>query len=207
MSGFYFYSIPKLKIRRGEVEDDIPPPPSVPSAAFLPGVTVLQAQETMIGSSSFISPTSAVTSDAPSASFPVGPAPLSKNSRQSGKRKAESDNREKAFRTPELPSVERINIGFYRDELDPTVLEKLPVPAAIAAASVHKYWTSAFGEVADNVELTELLKLVEMYTSQSHVLNCELYKVLAIKIDELCTTVGGDEDINALCSENKDLRE
>ncbi|KAL2553165.1 hypothetical protein Fot_06784 [Forsythia ovata] len=36
----------------------------------------------------------------------------------------------------------------------------------------------------------ELLKLVEMYTSRSHVLNCELYKVLVMKIDELRFTVG-----------------
>ncbi|KAL2501236.1 hypothetical protein Fot_35084 [Forsythia ovata] len=109
-----------------------------------------------------------------------------------------------------------INIGPCRDELDPTVLGKLPTPAAIATASVHKYWTSAFGKAADNAELTELLKLaeltellklVEMYTSRSHVLNCELYKVLAMKIDELRTTIGGDEDVNALRSENKDLRE
>ncbi|KAL2513724.1 hypothetical protein Fot_27695 [Forsythia ovata] len=90
---------------------------------------------------------------------------------------------------------------------NPTVLEKLPAPAAIAAASVHKYWTSAFGKAADNVELMELLKLAEMYTSRSHVLNCELYKVLVMKIDELRSTVGGDEVVNALRSKNKDLRE
>ncbi|KAL2545495.1 hypothetical protein Fot_14728 [Forsythia ovata] len=38
-------------------------------------------------------------------------------------------------------------------------------------------------------------------------LNCKLYKVLAIKIDELRSTVGGDEDVDALRLENKDLRE
>ncbi|KAL2513899.1 hypothetical protein Fot_27870 [Forsythia ovata] len=90
---------------------------------------------------------------------------------------------------------------------NPTVLGKLPAPAAIAAASVHKYWTSTFGKAADNAELTELLKLAEMYTSRSHVLNCELYKVLVMKIDELRSTVGGDEVVNALRSKNKDLRE
>ncbi|KAL2489232.1 hypothetical protein Fot_42524 [Forsythia ovata] len=56
-------------------------------------------------------------------------------------------------------------------------------------ASVHKYWTSAFEKVVDNAELTELLKLVEMYTSRSHVLNCELYKVLVMKVDKLRSTV------------------
>ncbi|KAL2559153.1 hypothetical protein Fot_03892 [Forsythia ovata] len=99
------------------------------------------------------------------------------------------------------------NIGSRQDELDPTVLGKLLAPAAIAAASVHKYWTSAFAKAVDNVELMELLKLAEMYTSRSQVLNCELYTVLSIKVDELRSTVGGDEDIDVLCLENKDLRE
>ncbi|KAL2529564.1 hypothetical protein Fot_22165 [Forsythia ovata] len=61
--------------------------------------------------------------------------------------------------------------------------------------------------MADNAELTELLKLAEMYTSRSHVLNCELYKLLEMKIDELRSTTGGDEDVEALRAENKDLRE
>ncbi|KAL2520052.1 hypothetical protein Fot_23975 [Forsythia ovata] len=178
MSGFYFSSVPKLKIRRGGVVDDIPHPPPVPYAASVPGVTILQTPETMVGSFSFISPTSGVTSGVSSASFPAGLVPSSKNSKQSGKRK-----------------------------LDPTVLGKLSAPAAIAAASVHKYGTSAFGKAVDNVELTELLKLAEMYISQSHVLNCELYKVLAMNVDKLRSTVGRDEDVNALRSENKDLRE
>ncbi|KAL2559203.1 hypothetical protein Fot_03942 [Forsythia ovata] len=38
-------------------------------------------------------------------------------------------------------------------------------------------------------------------------LNCELYKVLAMKVDELSPMVGGDEDVDALCLENKDLWE
>ncbi|KAL2529617.1 hypothetical protein Fot_22218 [Forsythia ovata] len=71
------------------------------------------------------------------------------------------------------------------------VLGKLPAPAAIAAASVNKYWTFTFGKAVDNAELMELLKLAEMYTSRYHVLNCELYKVLAMKVDELRSTVGG----------------
>ncbi|KAL2559362.1 hypothetical protein Fot_04101 [Forsythia ovata] len=191
MSGFYFPSVPKLKIRRGGVVDDIPPLPPVPSAASIPGVTVLQTPETMVSSSFFMSPTSAVTPEVLFYSFSVGPAPSSENSRQSGKRKVETDSREGAFRTPIPPPVERINIRFRRDELDPTVLGKLPVLAAIAAASVHKHWTSTFENATYNAELMELLKLAEMYTSRSHVLNCELYKVLAMKVDELHSTVGG----------------
>ncbi|KAL2501713.1 hypothetical protein Fot_35561 [Forsythia ovata] len=46
-----------------------------------------------------------------------------------------------------------------------------------------------------------------MYTSRNHVLNCELYKLLEMKIDELHSTTRGDEDVEALRGENKDLRE
>ncbi|KAL2488151.1 hypothetical protein Fot_41443 [Forsythia ovata] len=45
-----------------------------------------------------------------------------------------------------------------------------------------------------------------MYTSRSYVLNCELYKVLEMKIDELRSITKGDEDVEVLCAENKDLR-
>ncbi|KAL2549797.1 hypothetical protein Fot_11327 [Forsythia ovata] len=45
-----------------------------------------------------------------------------------------------------------------------------------------------------------------MYTSQSHKLNYELYKMLAMKIDELYSTVSGTEDIDELRSKNKILR-
>ncbi|KAL2501332.1 hypothetical protein Fot_35180 [Forsythia ovata] len=159
----------------------------------------------MVDSSSFISAAPVVTSEAPSASFPAGPTPSSENSRQSGKKKAETDGREGASRTHVPPHVECINIEFCRDELDPTILGKLPVPTTKAVASVHKYWTSTFEKAADNAELMELLKLAEMYTSSSHVLNCELYKVLAMKVDELQSTAGGDEDVDALHSEDKDL--
>ncbi|KAL2515646.1 hypothetical protein Fot_29617 [Forsythia ovata] len=188
-----FLGVTKLKIRRGgrEVVDDIPLPSLVPSTASTSGVTILQTPKTTVGSSSFISTAPVVTSETPSASSLAGPAPSSKNSRQSSKRKAETDGRKGAFCTPVPPPVELINIGFRGDKLDPTVLGKLPVPATIEATSVHTYWTSAFEKAIDNAELMELLKLAEMYTSQSHVLNCELYKVLAMKVDELRSTVGG----------------
>ncbi|KAL2559294.1 hypothetical protein Fot_04033 [Forsythia ovata] len=87
------------------------------------------------------------------------------------------------------------------------VLEKLPALATIGAASVQKYWTSTFEKAVDNAELTELLTLAKMYTSQSYVLNFELYKVLVMKVDELRSTVGRDEDVDVLCLENRDLRE
>ncbi|KAL2514525.1 hypothetical protein Fot_28496 [Forsythia ovata] len=224
--------MPKLKIRRGGVVDDILHPPPVPSTASVPEVAIPKTPEAMVNSSSFIPLASEVTSGMPSVL-------------RSGKRKAAADSKEEssmpgkgmddvgdfrrtgqgredpfsevedhtlqdreASQTPILPPTgkyEYINIGSRRDELDLMVLGKLPVLAAIAAASVHKYCTSTFGKAANNAELTELLKLVEMYTSRSHILNCELYKVLAMKVDELRSTVEGDEDVDTLCLENKDL--
>ncbi|KAL2537962.1 hypothetical protein Fot_19353 [Forsythia ovata] len=53
----------------------------------------------------------------------------------------------------------------------------------------------------------ELLKLVKIYTSRSHVLNCELYKVLAMKLTNCIQQVDEGEDIDALRLENKDLQE
>ncbi|KAL2545997.1 hypothetical protein Fot_15230 [Forsythia ovata] len=159
--------------------------------------------------SSYIPPTSEATSEVPSTSIPARPVPSPENARQSKKRKAGAKSGEEVFRAPTFPPLGKykyINIGSRWDELDPTVLEKLPPPAAKAAASVHKYWTSAFGKATDNVELTELLKLAEMYTSCSHVLNCELYKLLDMKVDELRFVTGEDEDVEALRAENKDLR-
>ncbi|KAL2521141.1 hypothetical protein Fot_25064 [Forsythia ovata] len=77
------------------------------------------------------------------------PVPLPGSARQSGKRKAEAKSEEEAFRASASSppgKYEYINIGSRQDKLDPTVLGKLPPPAANAAALVHKYWTSAFGE-------------------------------------------------------------
>ncbi|KAL2508549.1 hypothetical protein Fot_32196 [Forsythia ovata] len=58
----------------------------------------------------------------------------------------------------------------------------------------------------DSADLLDLLKLAEISTSRSHILNCELCKVLAMKIDELYSTVIGAEDMDELRSENKTLR-
>ncbi|KAL2538746.1 hypothetical protein Fot_20137 [Forsythia ovata] len=137
------------------------------------------------------------------------PAPFSADVGQSSKRKAGANSGEEAFQPPPPPflgTYEFINIGSRQDKLDLVVLGKLQPPVANAVASVHKYWTSAFGKAVDDAELTELLKLAEMYTSHSHVLNCELYKFLEMKIDELRSTAGKDEDVEALRVENKDLR-
>ncbi|KAL2501016.1 hypothetical protein Fot_34864 [Forsythia ovata] len=188
MSGFYFTSVPRLKIRRGRVVDDFLPPPPVPSAAPVLGVTVLQTPETMAGRYSFIPFAPEVTSEMPSISSLVGSVSPSESFRKLGKRKAGADSREEGQAVPH--SFRKITgSGCYSSSLS------------------SKYWTSAFEKAADNAELTELLKLAEMYTSQSHVLNCELYKVLAMKVDELRSTIGRYEDVNVLRSKNNDLRE
>ncbi|KAL2489312.1 hypothetical protein Fot_42604 [Forsythia ovata] len=194
MSSFYFSKVPKFKTRRGGVVEDISPPPPVPSATSDPGTTVLHMSEMTTDNSSYIPLAPETTSEVPSTSIPARPVPSPRSARQSGKRKACAKSGEEAFRAPTSPpssKYEYINIGSCRDELDPTVLGKLPPPAAKEAASVHKYWTSTFGKAADNAELTELLKLAEMYTSRSHVLNCELYRLLEMKVDELCSVTGG----------------
>ncbi|KAL2493817.1 hypothetical protein Fot_37574 [Forsythia ovata] len=149
------------------------------------------------------------TSDVPSPSVPARPVPLPGSARQSGKRKAGAKSGEEASRastSSPLGKCEYINIGSRQDKLDPTVLQKLPPAVAIAAASVHKYWTSTFGKTAETAKVTELLKLAEMYTSRSHVLNCELYKMLEMKVDELHSVIGEDEDVEAMRVENKHLR-
>ncbi|KAL2559340.1 hypothetical protein Fot_04079 [Forsythia ovata] len=141
MSGFYFPSVPKLKIRRGGVVEDICPPSPVPSATSDPKVTVLQTPEIMVGIPSFIPLAPEVTSEVPSASFLARPVPSLGSARQSDKRKVGANSRDEAFwaPTPSPGRYEYINIGSHRDKLDPMVLEKLPPPAAKATISVHKY--------------------------------------------------------------------
>ncbi|KAL2544528.1 hypothetical protein Fot_13761 [Forsythia ovata] len=129
------------------------------------------------------------TTDVPSISIPARPVPLLGNARQLVKRKAGAKSGEEASRASTSPP-----------------LGKLPPAVSIAVTSVHKYWTSAFGKAADTAEVTELVKLAEMYTSRSHVLNCELYKLLEMKVDELHSVIGEDEDVEAMGAENKHLR-
>ncbi|KAL2529993.1 Uncharacterized protein Fot_22594 [Forsythia ovata] len=141
MSGFYFFKVPKFKIRRGRVVEDISPPPLVPSVASGPRSTVLQVPE-MTRDSSYIPPAPEATSEVPSTSISARPMPSPGSARQSEKRKVGAKSREKAFQAPTSSppgKYEFINIGSRQDELDPTVLGKLPPPTANAAASVHKF--------------------------------------------------------------------
>ncbi|KAL2458866.1 Uncharacterized protein Fot_55429 [Forsythia ovata] len=119
------------------------------------------------------------SADIPSPSSPARHRSSPGSVRPSVKRKPKVESEEQASRTPVSPPPGRgkyINIGACQDELDPSVVEKLSSAVALAAISVHKYWTSSFGKAVDTAEVAELIKLAKMYTSRSHVLNCELYK-------------------------------
>ncbi|KAL2550297.1 hypothetical protein Fot_11827 [Forsythia ovata] len=94
MSGFYFSSMPKPKIRRGEVVDDISHPSPVSSTAFISGIAVPQAPKTIVSSSSFILLAPEMTSGVPSIPFSTGPVSSSKNVRQLGKKKVATDSKE-----------------------------------------------------------------------------------------------------------------
>ncbi|KAL2552795.1 hypothetical protein Fot_06414 [Forsythia ovata] len=196
MSGFHFSKVPKFKIRHGGVVEDASLPHLAPSAAAGSRPTVLQVPKTVIDSP-YIPLALEVTANIPSSSILARPVPLPGNVRQSVKKKPGAESGEEASRTSTSPLL---------DKLDPTVLEKLPPTVAVAATSIYKYWTSAFGKVVDTAEVTELLKLAEMYTSHSHVLNCELYKMLEMKVDEIHSVIGEDEDVEAMRAENKHLR-
>ncbi|KAL2529109.1 hypothetical protein Fot_21710 [Forsythia ovata] len=71
-------------------------------------------------------------------------------------------------------------------------------------ASIHKYWTPTWKKAADDTNLSELVKMAELSTVQSHVLNCKLYKILVENIDE-CSKVVSSEDVDKLHSKNKIL--
>ncbi|KAL2553965.1 hypothetical protein Fot_07584 [Forsythia ovata] len=164
--------------------------------------------ETVVGNP-HVPPALEVRADIPSLSSPARHRSSPENVRPSVKRKLKVESGEQASRTPVSPPPGRreyINIGACQDELDPSVVEKLPSVVALAATSVHKYWTSSFGKAVDTAEVAELMKLAKMYTSRSHVLNCELYKILEMKVDEIQSALGEDENAEAMRAEIKRLR-
>ncbi|KAL2548920.1 hypothetical protein Fot_10450 [Forsythia ovata] len=210
MSGFHFSKVPKFKIRRGkEGSWKMPPFPTWRHPRRpVPGPQYYRSRRRW-----WVTPISPqrqeARADIPSPSNPVRPVSPPGNVRQSVKRKPKVESGEQASRTSMSPPpgrCEYINIGARQDKLDPSVVGKLPPAVALAATSVHKYWTSSFGKAADTVEVTELMKLAKMYTSCSHVLNCELYKMLEMKVDEIHTVLGEDEDAEAMQAEIKRLR-
>ncbi|KAL2553869.1 Uncharacterized protein Fot_07488 [Forsythia ovata] len=145
----------------------------------------------------------------PPLSKKASPTRSAGNVRPPAKRKPKVESEEQAHRTSTSPPPGRreyINIGARQDKLDPSVIEKLPSAVVLAATSVHKYWTSSFRKAVDTAEVTELMKLAEIYTSRSHVLNCELYRMLEMKVDEIHSVLGEDEDAEAMRAEIKRLR-
>ncbi|KAL2520412.1 Uncharacterized protein Fot_24335 [Forsythia ovata] len=97
MSGFYFSSMPKFKIRCGGVVDDIPSLLPVPVAASVTGVVIQQPPEPMVSSSSFIPLAPEVTSRMLSVLFSAGPVSSLENFGRPGKRKAAADNNRERF--------------------------------------------------------------------------------------------------------------
>ncbi|KAL2550310.1 TCP domain-containing protein [Forsythia ovata] len=211
MSGFHFSKVPKFKIRCGGIVEDVSLPHLASPTVSGSRPTVLQEPETVVGNP-HISPVPEVGADIPSPSNLAGPVPSPGNVRQSTKRKPKVESGEQASRTsrtsmsPPHGRCEYINIGARQDMLDPSVVENLPPAVAFVATSVHKYWTSSFGKAADTAEVAELMKLAEMYTFRSHVLNCELYKMIEMKVDEIHFVLGEDEDVEAMRAEIKRLR-
>ncbi|KAL2515263.1 hypothetical protein Fot_29234 [Forsythia ovata] len=211
MSGFHFSKVPKFKIRRRGFVEDAPLSRGILHLAS-PTVsgskpTVLQEPETVMGNSHIL-PAPDARADIPSPSNLARSVPSPGNVRQSTKRKPKVESGEQASQTSMSPPPSRceyINIGARQDKLDPSAVEKLPPAVALAATSVHKYWTSSFGKAVDTAEVTELMKLAKMYTSRSHVLNCELYKILEMKVDEIHSVLGEDEDAEAMRAEIKRL--
>ncbi|KAL2489272.1 hypothetical protein Fot_42564 [Forsythia ovata] len=208
MSGFHFFKVSKFKIRHGGIVEDVSPSHLASSAVSGSRPTVLQGLETVVDHPP-APPASEVRADIPSPTNPTRHGSPLGNVGPSAGKKPKVDSGEQASRTPvSLPPGRReyITIGARQDELDPSVVEKLPSAVALAATSVHKYWTSSFRKAVDTAKVTELMKLAEMYTSRSHVLNCELYKMLEMKVDEIQSALGEDENAKAMRAEIKRLR-
>ncbi|KAL2549975.1 hypothetical protein Fot_11505 [Forsythia ovata] len=161
MSGFHFSKVPKFKIRRGEIVEDVSFLHFASSTISGSGPTVLQEPETVVGNP-HIPPAPMVRADISSPSNPARHGSPLENVRPPAKRKPKVESGEQASRTSvsSLPGMcEYINIGARQDKLDPSVVEKLPSAVALAATSVPKYWTSSFGKAVDTAEVTELMKL------------------------------------------------
>ncbi|KAL2501053.1 hypothetical protein Fot_34901 [Forsythia ovata] len=95
MIGFYFSSVPKLKIRCGGVvgeNEDILLPPSVSHTTSIPEVAVPQVLEAMVSIFHIVSLALGITAGVPSISLPTGPLFTSKDFRSSDKRKAVVDS-------------------------------------------------------------------------------------------------------------------
>ncbi|KAL2501838.1 hypothetical protein Fot_35686 [Forsythia ovata] len=156
MSGFYFSKVPKFKIRRGGIVEDVSLPHLASPTVSGSRPTVLQEPETVVGNPHIL-PASEVRADIPSPSNPARHGSPPGSVRPPAKRKPKVEGGEQASQTSVSPPPSRceyINIGALQDKLDPSVVEKLPSVVALAATSVHKYWTSSFGKAVDTAEMT-----------------------------------------------------
>ncbi|KAL2501275.1 hypothetical protein Fot_35123 [Forsythia ovata] len=76
-----------------------------------------------------------------------------RNVRPSTKRKPNVESRELGVPDVHVSSllagVSISTLGPTKTKLDPSVVEKLPPAVALAATSVHKYWTSSFEKATD----------------------------------------------------------
>ncbi|KAL2538747.1 Uncharacterized protein Fot_20138 [Forsythia ovata] len=139
--------VPEFKIRRGRIVEDVSPPHLASFAASGSRPTVLQGSETVVGNPP-APPAPEVRADIPSPTNPAGHGSPPGNVKASARKKPKVESGEQASRTPVSSPFGRreyINIGPRKDELDPSVVEKLPLAVALAATSVHKYWTSSSG--------------------------------------------------------------
>ncbi|KAL2559090.1 hypothetical protein Fot_03829 [Forsythia ovata] len=212
MARFYFPRVPKFKIRSGGVvgeNEDISPQPLVLRTTSVPDVAVPQASKTIVGTSTTVPLALGIVVDI----------------RRLGKRKTVVDDEgetsmlrgsteddgeaENFLKTKRGRDALSWRVGEHAScsrSADPAILEKLQHPSTTVVASIHKYFTSVWERATEGVDLSELIKMAEMNTARSHVLNCELYKVLMMKVDKMRSTVVGVEDINALRLENQALR-
>ncbi|KAL2518039.1 putative abhydrolase domain-containing protein [Abeliophyllum distichum] len=67
----------------------------------------------------------------------------------------------------------RIRISKHRKELPASVMEMRPAHPSIVAASVHRYWTSSWEKVAEEVTVLERLQLAEKLTEDLKVMGLE----------------------------------
>ncbi|KAL2489758.1 hypothetical protein Fot_43050 [Forsythia ovata] len=110
MTGFYFSNVPKLKIRRGGVVDDILPPPPVLHAVFVPEIAISHALEAVVSIFSSVPLVPEITAGAPSVLLPTGPVFLSENFRRPVKRKAVVDSEGETT----VPEKGMWDVGIFR---------------------------------------------------------------------------------------------
>ncbi|KAL2537953.1 hypothetical protein Fot_19344 [Forsythia ovata] len=95
MSGFHFSKVPKFKIRRRGIVEDVSPPHLASSAVFGSRPTVLQGPETGMGYPP-VSPAPEVRADVPFLTNPARRGSSSRNVRPSAGKKPKVESGERA---------------------------------------------------------------------------------------------------------------